>query len=211
MQTTDLIDRLAADLRPTPPHTVWLGIAIFFGGVLAFALLWAFFGLRDDLAIALLTPEFWMKWGFALVTATAAFLLCVRLARPEGKPGWWPMGLLLPILAVGVIACIEIVEAPHPERRMLWLGHSAGECLWCIPVLATPLLVAILWAFRSFAPTRLRLAGFSAGLLAGAASAVMYALHCDETAAAFVATWYSAGMLLPALLGFLIGPRALRW
>ena len=51
----------------------------------------------------------------------------------------------------------------------------------------------------------------SAGLLAGSAAAVVYALHCEETAPAFVATWYSAGMFLPALLGLIIGPRVLRW
>ena len=211
MKTADLIERLATDLRPTPPRAQWLGIAILVGAALALGLLWVFFGLRADLAGALLTPAFWMKWGLALVTATAAFFLCVRLARPEGKPGWWPIGLVLPILAVGVIACVEMMGAPHPERRMIWMGHSAVQCLWCIALLAAPLLIAILWAFRSFAPTRPRLAGFSAGLLAGAAAAVMYALHCDETAAAFVATWYSAGMLLPALIGLLVGPRLLRW
>src|SRR5882724_6848122 len=124
MQTNDLIERLAADLRPTPHRAQWLAIAIIIGAVLALGLLWAFFGLRPDLARALLTAEFWIKWGFALFIATAAFFLCARLARPEGKPGWWPIGLLLPILALGVIACIEMLGAPHPERRMIWLGHS---------------------------------------------------------------------------------------
>ena len=94
---------------------------------------------------------------------------------------------------------------------MMWMGHSAIQCFWCIPLLAGPLLLGALWAFRQFAPTRLRLAGFSAGLLAGAVAAVVYALHCDEAAPAFVATWYGAGMLFPALLGFVIGPRVLRW
>jgi len=42
-------------------------------------------------------------------------------------------------------------------------------------------------------------------------AAVVYAVHCTESAAAFVATWYTFGMLLPALLGLLIGPRVLRW
>jgi hypothetical protein len=211
MQTTDLIERLATDLRPTPHRAKWLAVAIFGGAVLALLLLWAFFGLRPDLAGAVLTSAFWMKWGFALAIATAAFFLCARLARPEGKAGWWPIGLLLPILTLGVVACVEMMAAPQAERQMMWLGHTAVQCMWCIPLLAAPLLIAILWAFRFFAPTRPRLAGFSAGLLAGAAAAVLYALHCDETALAFVATWYSAGMLFPALLGFLIGPRVLRW
>jgi hypothetical protein len=33
------------------------------------------------------------------------------------------------------------------------------------------------------------------------------AIHCNETAAAFVVSWYTAGILLPGLVGALIGPR----
>jgi hypothetical protein len=61
------------------------------------------------------------------------------------------------------------------------------------------------------APTRQRLVGFSAGCLAGAAAAALHAIHCNETAAAFVVSWYTAGILLPALVGMLIGPRVLHW
>lgn len=211
MKTTELIERLASDLKPTPQRARRLGLAILIGGVVALAGLWALFGLRPDLASAMLTTEFWVKWSFTLAVALAAFILCSRLARPEGKAGWWPLGLVLPILALGVAACVEMMATAQPERQMIWMGQTAVQCMWCIPLLALPLLIGILWAFRFFAPTRLRLAGFCAGLLSGAAAATLYALHCEETAMAFVATWYSVGMLLPALLGWLFGPRVLRW
>ena len=211
MQTSELIERLSAELRPTPRRAQLLGVAIAIGAAVALGLLWLFFGLRPDLQGAMLTGAFWMKWGFTLFTAVIAFTLCARLARPEARPGWWPVALLLPFLAVVAFACLEVSVAPQPERRMMWLGHSAIQCPWCITLFSVPLLVGILWAFRYFAPTRLRLAGFSAGLLAGSAAAVIYSLTCDETSAAFVATWYSAGMLIPAFLGWLIGPRVLRW
>jgi len=48
-------------------------------------------------------------------------------------------------------------------------------------------------------------------LLAGSIGALIYALHCTEMAAPFLATWYVAGMLLPAAAGALLGPRLLRW
>jgi len=38
-----------------------------------------------------------------------------------------------------------------------------------------------------------------------------YALVCRELSASFVAVWYSVGIGLAALLGALLGPRALRW
>jgi hypothetical protein len=211
MQTTDLIERLATDLRPARSRTRLLAIATLMGAAVALGLLLLLLGFRSDLARAVFSTAFWMKWGLALATGAVAFLLCVRLARPESKPGSLPLFLLLPILVLGVAACMQLVGATHTERWTMWLGHSAVQCFWCIPLLAIPLLVGVLWAFRFFAPTRLRLAGFSAGLLAGAVAAGIYALSCGETSAAFVATWYSAGMLFPALIGLLIGPRVLRW
>lgn len=94
---------------------------------------------------------------------------------------------------------------------MLLFGHSVARCLSCIVVLAVPLLLAVLWAYRRFAPTRLRLAGFSGGLLAGAGAAFVYSLHCPENSPLFIATWYGLGMSLPAVLGLVLGPRMLRW
>jgi len=65
--------------------------------------------------------------------------------------------------------------------------------------------------WRALAPTRLRLAGFAAGLLAGAIGAAGYALSCTEESTAFIAVWYSAGIVLTGLLGGALGGRLLRW
>jgi len=53
--------------------------------------------------------------------------------------------------------------------------------------------------------------GAAAGLLAGAAGALIYALHCPEMDAPFLAIWYLPGMLIPTAAGTLLGPRLLRW
>jgi hypothetical protein len=39
----------------------------------------------------------------------------------------------------------------------------------------------------------------------------VYAFHCPELAAPFLGVWYVLGMLIPAALGALIGPRVLHW
>jgi hypothetical protein len=39
----------------------------------------------------------------------------------------------------------------------------------------------------------------------------MWVLAAMELAASFLGTWYVLGMLIPAVLGALIGPRLLRW
>ena len=213
MQTTDLIDRLASDLRPTSQRAAWkrLTIALSAGSVVALGAAWLSLGLGNDFAAMLLTSSLWMKWAYALGVNAAALRLCVRLARPEGAPGALPFLLGVPLLMLGAIALIEVAGVPADERRALWLGRTAAMCPWTIAALAIPIFVAVLLALRKLAPTRRRLTGFSAGCLAGAAAAGLYAIHCHETAAAFVVTWYTAGILLPGLVGVLIGSRVLRW
>jgi hypothetical protein len=213
MQTTDLIDRLAADLHPTTPRAAWksLTVALSVGSVVALGAAWVSLGLGNDFAAMLLTSSLWMKWAYALGVSAAALSLCVRLARPEGAPGALPFLLGVPLLMLGAIALMEVAGVPADERRDLWLGRTAVMCPWIIAALAVPFFVAVLLALRKLAPTRQRLAGFSAGCLAGAAAAGLYAIYCNETAAAFVVTWYTAGILLPGLVGVLIGSRVLRW
>ena len=213
MQTTDLIDRLAVELRPTAQRAAWksLIVALSVGLVVALGAAWVSFGLGKDFVSMLLTSSLWMKWAYALGVSAAAFSLCARLARPEGAPGALPFLLGVPFLVLGAIALIEVAGVPVDEQRALCLGRTALMCPWIIGALAIPIFVAALWALRTLAPTRQRLAGFSAGCLAGAAAAGLYALHCEETAAAFVVSWYTAGILLPGLVGVLIGPRVLHW
>jgi hypothetical protein len=213
MQTTDLIDQLAGKVQPTAPRAALrrLGRGLLVGALVAFAVVFIYLGVRSDLGAALLTPSFWMKWGFTIAITAVALVMCVRLSRPEGRPGELPLALAAPLLLLGAIAVIQLARAPEAERLTLWLGYSALRCPWIIAALSIPLVLGVLWAMRGLAPTRLRWAGFSAGCLAGAAAAVVYAVHCNETAAPFVATWYSLGILLPALFGMLIGPRVLRW
>jgi hypothetical protein len=169
------------------------------------------FGVPKDFASMLLTYSLWMKWAYAFAVSAAAFSLCARLARPEGAPGTLPLMLGVPFLALGAIALVEVAGVPADARHGLWLGRTALTCPWIIAAFAIPIFAAALWALRRMAPTRQRLVGFSAGCLAGAAAAGLYAIHCNETAAAFVVSWYTAGILLPALVGMLIGPRVLHW
>ena len=48
-------------------------------------------------------------------------------------------------------------------------------------------------------------------MMAGAMSGLVYSLHCPETAYAFLAVWYVAGMAVMAGVGALLGSRLLRW
>jgi hypothetical protein len=91
------------------------------------------------------------------------------------------------------------------------LGTTWRTCPFNIALLAVPALLVGLWALRGGAPTRPGWAGAGAGLLAGALAALVYALHCPEMAAPFLAVWYVVGIAIPAALGALLGARWLRW
>jgi hypothetical protein len=77
--------------------------------------------------------------------------------------------------------------------------------------MALPIFAAALLVLKSMAPTRPALAGAAAGGLAGGVGAAVYALHCVELTAPFLAVWYVSGIALPVLAGAVLGPRLLRW
>jgi hypothetical protein len=214
MRTSDLIDQLSSTLSPTPAGQARrrLGWGLALGAMVAVAAVLVILGWRPDFGAALGTWPLWMKWIFGLTLAAAAMGSCYRLSRPEGKWGrMLPLALAAPFLVLGAAGLAEISRVPNPLARTLWLGHSAVHCPWIIASLAVPVTIGVLWAMRGLAPTRLRWAGFAAGCLGGAVGVMAYAIYCTESAASFVATWYSAGVLMPALLGWAIGPRVLRW
>jgi hypothetical protein len=110
-----------------------------------------------------------------------------------------------------LLAVIALVGTDRTGWPELVLGQTAAVCPFLITLLATPVFLGGIWALRGLAPTRLRLAGASMGLLAGAAGATVYAIHCPELAAPFLGTWYVIGIAIPTVLGSLLGPRVLRW
>lgn len=212
--TQDLIDSLAADLPPARPGTVPLRIAATaaMGGAVALGLVLVFLGFRPDLReVAAGDMMFWMKAGYALVLGLAGFWSAERLARPAGSGRG---GFLLMALALGLVilvASVRMMRMPPEMRMPMWLGQSWDVCPIRILMLSIPTLALALLVMRRLAPTRLTLAGAAAGLFAGGVAATAYGLHCTETGAAFLATWYSLGVALSAGLGALLGPWALRW
>jgi hypothetical protein len=103
------------------------------------------------------------------------------------------------------------VPSSPAEWPALLFGSTFLRCLTAVSLASIPILAAMLWAYRILAPTRLPLAGFLAGLSAGAAAAVAYALYCTETTASFLIGSYTPAILVPAIVGALLGSRLLRW
>lgn len=213
MRTDDLIAMLARGPVAVDPRTTErrLSAAMALGAVVAAVLLALSLGPRADLAEAVRLPAFWLKVAFPLAIAAAAHAAASRLARPAGTLGAAAPGLVAPFVAVWLFAAVELAQSAPGQRAGLLLGHTAASCIVSIALLAVPVFVAACLALRTLAPTRLRAAGAAAGLLAGAVSTLVYAFHCPEMEAPFIAVWYVLGMLLPCAVGASAGPRLLRW
>lgn len=181
-------------------------------GTLGSAMLMAvLLGVRPDLEIAVRLPMFWVKLAFAAILALTSGVVALRLARPGSRLKWLPGMLAAPVVAMWVLAAFVLMTAISSQRHELLYGDTWASCPLLITMLSAPVFVAVIWAMRGLAPTRLRLAGAAAGLVSGSLGALVYALHCPELAAPFVGLWYLLGVLIPAGIGALLGPRLLRW
>ena len=213
MTSDDLIAALARDVPAVPRHALGrrVGLGLACGMVATLLLVALVLGVRPDLWVALHGAALWTKSIYTIALGACATAATLRLARPDGSPGRWPWWIALPILAMLAVSLVELAQAPRDTWLALWLGHSWTVCSRNVFLLAMPIYAGLIWACRRLAPTRLRQAGAWAGIAAGGWGAALYCLHCGETAPVFVVTWYSLGVIASALLGWLLGPRLLRW
>lgn len=213
MKTVELITLLARDATPVKRGMLPARLILFalLGALAAFLILVPWLGIRPDLAEAVTGATFWMKAVYTFGLGVAGFALVERLSRPgaKGIVGWILAGFFAVVIIA--IAVSQLMSTSPEQMRDALMGTTWDRCPWRILVLSVPGLAVILWTMRSFAPTRLALAGAAAGLLAGGIAATVYGLHCAETAAPFVALWYSLGVILSTMIGAIIGPRVLRW
>ncbi|WP_395329117.1 DUF1109 domain-containing protein [Novosphingobium sp. BL-8H] len=208
-----LVASLSADLCAVPRHAAARRIVtgLLLGAVVTGIMLVLGLGIRQDLGQAMQGGGFWMKTVYVATLGAVGLVATLHLARPDCGP---QRRLWLLVLPLGLLACaaaLELAHTPPAQWLGLWRGHSWKICAAMVFVLALPMLAGLLWALRRLAPTRLRLAGAMAGFAAGAWAACLYCLHCAETSALFVLTWYSLGIALATGLGALLGPRVLRW
>ncbi|MFF0918208.1 NrsF family protein [Rhizobium leguminosarum] len=212
-ETEDAIDSLVRDLKPVPRHALERRFALAILPALAVSLLLMLIvlGLRTDMAQALMLPVFWIKSAYNALLAIAAFAAVYRLSRPDGSEGRFFGIAAAIILALAVMAAVQLALSPAASYPVLVLGSSALHCPLLIFAFAMPILIANTWVLRGGAPSNLGIAGFIAGIAAGASGAWVYSWFCTENGLPFVTLWYSLGILLTGAIGALLGPRLLRW
>ncbi len=213
MKTDDLVTLLAAQAQPVPRNaaTHQLGLALAAALPLSVAIMAWFYGPRPGLLDSLGGAMAWIKILLPASIGAAAFVAVQRLARPGVRVrGAWA-GMLAPLLVLWAMGLVVwLGAAPEARPALLW-GSTWRTCVFNITLISAPLFVAAFVALRGLAPTRPALAGAAAGALASGVGAAVYALHCPELGAPFLAVWYVLGMAVPVALGAWLGPRLLRW
>jgi hypothetical protein len=213
MNTDQLIAMLATTATPVEPnaaarrYAVAMGCSAFGAALLMVVLL----GVRSDLSDAAMLPTFWVKVMFVAGLAAAGLVAAMRLSRPGVPLGWVPCAFLALVVGMWALAAIQLFNVDPALRPELFFGTTWQSCPFWIAMLSTPMFIAVLWAMKGLAPTRLRLAGAAMGFAAGAMGALVYSLHCPELAAPFLGFWYLLGMLIPTAVGMALGPRLLHW
>ena len=213
MKTDTLINMLATGVVPVPAGTGnrRFRIGLFGGALGALLLMGLVYGVRQDVAETAWLPMFWVKLALPLSLAIPALVLTQRLSQPGVRTGSIWIALLLPWLLVTALAALVLLKAAPNERLSLLLGNTWSTCVFNIALVSVPVLTGTLWAMKGMAPTRPALAGASCGLLSAMVGTAVYALHCPEMEAPFLALWYGLGMLIPTAVGAAIGSKYLRW
>lgn len=213
MKTIELIDSLSANLEPTASGAALRRLML--GGMIGTAVaalgILAWLGTPLSAVGATGIPPFTMKLSFVIALAGVSGILLFISGRPGQHVGRRWLWLVLPPGVVAVTAMMELASLPPAARDDALFGSTWQTCLIAVSLLSIPIFLGIVWGFRKLAPTRLRLAGLLAGLTAGSASAILYALYCPETTATFLVSWYTLGILVAGIAGALVGPRLLRW
>jgi len=211
VKTDTLIEMLARQAGPAPAFPVGRRLAVSAGlGLLASSSLALI--LIGPLPVAFFyTTAPWIKLVYSVLLLAGAITLAARLSRPVSSTTLARAAVAGVFILALIAGAVTLMATPKNERLPELLGQTWWICPWMLMMLSLPALAANLWAMRSLAPTHLKQAGFAAGLVAGSVGAMGYSLACPETSVAFVAVWYSLGIVFTAWVGYCLGPKALSW
>jgi len=211
MKTQELVELLAYRAGPVAPRAVQRRLAgAALAGLVAAAIV-IIVGPGVNPQLGAMGAPLIQKLAYLGALALAAGWLTDRASRPGVPSAAAAASVVGVFLAMAGLACVTLISAPAGRAGILLLGSSWSSCPWRIALLSAPALGLLLWAIRTLAPSSGWVAGFAAGLLAGALGALAYSLYCTETSPAFVLVWYSSGALLSALAGAALGSRLLTW
>lgn len=211
MRTTDLIELMVQE-NQADVHSMRPLLQSIIAAILAStALLVLFWGIRPDLSAVIAEPLVLVKYLLPALTAAPCLWLASKTRHPDTQLDGVLRWMLLPLAAVIALVVSALMSLPSETWLSTIKGETLFACLYSIPILAAPILAAMLWVMRSGASSRPALAGAMAGLASGCLATTVYALHCYEDNPAFYGLWYTAGIVLMGVIGQQAGKRTLKW
>ena len=213
MKTDDLISMLSTNIEPVDHRHMArnISMAVVVGAVAAVALVFFVLGPRADLPIPGTIISAFLKAAITVVILVPASVYLIRLARPGGEGKTPLVFVVLPFIAVMLLAVATLAFTSTDHWSGKIFGDQWLECVLSIPLIAIVPFFIIVYAVRQMAPTDLARTGAFAGLVAGCLSAIGYALHCADDTVPFFALWYGGTIILCTFAGWKLGPKLLRW
>jgi len=147
-----------------------------------------------------------VKWGFSLPLVFGSASALYALGKPGQSAQARVLFLTIPfVLATAVLAVdLAIGDNGFP-------GETWDRCLIAMGTFGPLCFAGAIMATRWLAPTELRKAGCVAGIFGGSVAMSAYAPFCPELGMLFMTAFYILPILALAGIGWLAGPKLLRW
>jgi hypothetical protein len=212
MTTGQLITLLAKDLRPQMSLSRAVVFAMAMGALVSATAFFVEVGFRADIAEAVRTWRFLLKFVLTGTMALAATSALSSLGCPYGAIARWVWAAAAIVLAllIGAIV-IELVTQPTAGWMARLIGHDSRICITVIPFLSAGPLLCFYLVLRAGVPRAPGSAGAVAGVAASGIGATFYAANCTDDSPLFVATWYPLAILGVSATACLAGKLLLRW
>jgi hypothetical protein len=209
----DLIETLAADLRPVRPRHVLLEAGAL-GLLLATELaLWLLGGnIRPGLAeVAMTTPSFWWKIGSAAIVMILGAATVLAALGPDASPRRGLTALAAGAVAYLVLGAMLVAPMGLAEAAARLNPRGGLQCMSYVVMLSAPPLLALGLLMRRGAPTQPVKTALAGGLAAAGWGAFVFAFSCPHDDPLFIGVWYPASALVAAVAALVILPRISRW
>jgi len=212
MKTGDFINALVEDQGVRQPLLgPKFGAQMVAGLAVSLMIFFLFLGIRADFLSAIKDPHVVFKFVFSASLGGSLLPLVVYATRPEIHLVPLLRWLVLPMLVLGSGVAFQLVTSPSDYWLSGMVGRYPAACVLNIPVLSIGPLTVLFLMLRSGAPTDPVLSGAVAGAVSGGLAAFIYALHCPDDSALFVALWYSLAIGIVTVVGGTVGAKWLRW
>ena len=167
-------------------------------------------GLRPELIAAHPPLSFWVKTGLLL----ALLIVNLRALNAASKPiakdyVIWPIALL--IIVTSILVINEWLTTDHQTIIDYFMVRNFPSCLLFVTLYGALGMVILTLLMRHYAPANIKRSAGLIGLVAAAAGAMGYSIHCPFDSPTFIVIAYGLPSLAMWLMGRKILPRFIKW